>query len=62
MYRPSYHAAIRYLINATRPTKEGRRKIARAIRDLKRDHGRARALRELDHMHYVNSGAIVKEG
>lgn len=55
MYRQSYHDALRFLIHAD-PLEEGprgRNLIAKALWDLRRSHGRVRALKERQHMFFV---------
>ena len=54
-YRRSYHNAINHLI-AFSPWDNrelGRRLVAQALWDLRRDHGRKRAIQERHHMQFI---------
>lgn len=60
-YPQSYHAAMNHLIvyGCWQNVVAGRRKVARALVDLRRTRGRESARRERRHMQYV-AGIPVK--
>ena len=63
-YRPSYHRAIEHLIEhgTYLYTRTGRYKIARALRELRQQFGRERALRERNHLRQICGAFPTKKG
>jgi hypothetical protein len=64
-YRPSYHAALNYLIAASLEEfcergARGRVLIARALCDLRRQHGATRAASERRHMLFIRGSMPLK--
>lgn len=63
-YFPSYHAAVNHLIaygGHGGNTTHGRNLIARALRDLRANFGRARAVSERRHMLFISGQFPVKK-
>jgi len=65
-YTPSYLAAINWLIGmGTGGTRDGREwcrdTLAQALRDVRRMHGRKRAIRERNHMRQI-AGDFPRKG
>ena len=64
-YPATYHRAVNHLIHAgvwAGERNRGRRLIARALRELRRNHGLDRAKRERNHMRQICGQFPAKDG